>query len=90
MKRLLLAMLRFYKKRISPGLGNNCRFKPTCSEYAMKAIETHGSLKGGLLSVWRILRCNPLGKVGFDPPPEKGCWHNPNRNTWREGKGSNA
>lgn len=84
MRRPLLALLRFYKRRISPHLGDNCRFTPTCSEYAMEAIATHGSLKGALLTLWRLLRCNPFGKVGFDPPPEKGQWKNPERHLWRE------
>ena len=60
-------------------LGNNCRFSPTCSEYAMQAIQIHGAAKGSLLSAWRLLRCNPFGKVGYDPPPEHGQWVNPAR-----------
>mgnify|MGYP000579786243 FL=1 len=70
-KRAVLALLRGYKRWISPHLGNNCRFVPTCSEYAMQAVEIHGVLKGGLLSLWRILRCNPLGKYGYDPVPKR-------------------
>ena len=68
-KRAVLALLRGYKRWISPHLGNNCRFVPTCSEYAMQAVEIHGVLKGGLLSLWRILRCNPFHKGGYDPVP---------------------
>ena len=79
-RRALLALLRGYKKYISPALGNNCRFLPTCSEYAMQAIEVHGVLKGGLLSLWRVLRCNPLGRYGYDPVPEKGRWRSDERN----------
>lgn len=79
MKKLLIALLKGYKKHISPHMGNNCRFTPTCSEYAMEAIETHGSVKGSLLSTWRLLRCNPFGKVGYDPPPPKGRWVNEKR-----------
>ena len=78
-KRAVLALLRGYKRWISPHLGNNCRFVPTCSEYAMQAVEIHGVLKGGLLSLWRILRCNPLGKYGYDPVPEKGRWRRDER-----------
>ena len=78
-KRAVLALLRGYKRWISPHLGNNCRFVPTCSEYAMQAVEIHGVLKGGLLSLWRILRCNPLGKYGYDPVPEKGGWRSDER-----------
>ena len=80
MKKLVLALLRGYKKYISPSLGNNCRFLPTCSEYAMEAVERHGILKGGLLSIWRILRCNPFGRRGYDPVPEKGRWRSNERN----------
>lgn len=79
MKRIFLFFLRGYKKYISPGLGTNCRFLPSCSEYMMEAIEIHGSGKGLLLGLWRIMRCNPFGKVGYDPPPEKGQWVNPKR-----------
>lgn len=84
MKRLLIWLLRGYKKRLSPHLGNNCRFSPSCSEYAIQAIQTHGAAKGGLLSAWRVLRCNPWGKVGYDPPPEKGRWQNPARQLRKE------
>ncbi len=80
MKKLVLALLRGYKKYISPSLGNNCRFLPTCSEYAMEAVERHGIVKGGLLSIWRILRCNPFGRRGYDPVPEKGRWRSDERN----------
>ena len=80
MKKLVLALLRGYKKYISPSLGNNCRFLPTCSDYAMEAVERHGILKGGLLSIWRILRCNPFGRRGYDPVPEKGRWRSDERN----------
>jgi putative membrane protein insertion efficiency factor len=67
MKRPVLAMLRFYKKRVSPGLPAACRFQPTCSEYAYEAIEKYGMIKGGRLALWRILRCNPWGGSGWDP-----------------------
>ncbi len=82
-RRALIAPIRFYKKHVSPGLGHHCRFTPTCSEYAMQALEVHGVFKGGLLAVWRILRCNPLGRWGYDPVPEKGSWKNPRRNVRR-------
>lgn len=72
--RLLQAPIRFYQKFISPHLGKNCRFLPTCSQYALEALEIHGPIKGLLLSIWRILRCNPFGKCGFDPVPPKGRW----------------
>lgn len=63
----MLALLRFYKQRVSPGLPPACRFQPTCSEYAYDAIEKYGIIKGTRLAVWRILRCNPWGGSGWDP-----------------------
>lgn len=77
MKRLLLALLRGYKYFISPMLGNNCRYYPSCSQYAQEAIEQHGPLTGTRLALWRILRCNPFSKGGLDPvPPKKQPNHN--------------
>lgn len=70
----MVALIRGYKRYISPNLGHHCRFVPTCSEYAVQALTIHGPLKGSLLAVWRILRCNPLCKFGFDPVPPKGRW----------------
>ncbi len=67
MKTVVLAMLRFYKRAISPNLPPSCRFQPTCSEYAYEAVEKYGILKGGRLAIWRILRCNPFGGSGYDP-----------------------
>ncbi|HYH13028.1 MAG TPA: membrane protein insertion efficiency factor YidD [Thermomicrobiales bacterium] len=67
MKSVVLAMLRFYKRAISPNLPPSCRFQPTCSEYAYEAVEKYGILKGGRLAIWRILRCNPFGGSGYDP-----------------------
>ena len=69
MKRVLLLLIRLYQKHISPGLPRRCRFSPTCSQYAIEAIEKYGVLKGGLLAAWRILRCNPFSKGGYDPVP---------------------
>ena len=69
MKRVLLSIIWFYKRAISPYTRPSCRFIPTCSDYAVEAIEKHGALKGFGLSVWRILRCNPFGKGGYDPVP---------------------
>ena len=70
MKRVLLAMLRFYKRSISPLLPPACKYTPTCSEYAMEAIEVHGAFKGTLLAIWRVLRCNPFSRDGYDPVPK--------------------
>ncbi|HEU0164368.1 MAG TPA: membrane protein insertion efficiency factor YidD [Thermomicrobiales bacterium] len=69
MKRIALAMIRFYRRGISPNLPPSCRFQPTCSEYAYEAIEKYGIMKGGRLATWRILRCNPWGGKGWDPVP---------------------
>lgn len=70
MKQVLIGLIKFYKSAVSPYLPDACRFSPTCSEYAVLAITRHGALKGGLLATWRILRCNPFCKGGFDPVPE--------------------
>ena len=71
MKRMLLALIRFYQKYISPmKRGGTCKYIPTCSEYARQAIEKHGALKGTVLAVWRLLRCNPFSQGGIDPVPE--------------------
>lgn len=69
MKALLLSMLRGYQYAISPLLGANCRFYPTCSDYARDAIDRHGALKGTWLSLRRIARCHPYHPGGFDPVP---------------------
>ena len=67
--RLLLILIRCYQYAISPFLGENCRFSPSCSDYAMQAIEKYGALKGLFLSLKRILRCHPWNLGGFDPIP---------------------
>lgn len=69
MKGAILLLLRFYRAFISPLLGPKCRFQPTCSMYAMTAVEKYGVLKGGWLAVRRILRCHPWNPGGFDPVP---------------------
>ena len=70
MKKIFIGLIRFYRKYLS-GLKTapTCKFYPTCSQYAIEAIEKHGVIKGGLLAVWRILRCNPFSKGGYDPVP---------------------
>ena len=75
--RFLIKLLRGYKRYISPHLGHHCRFVPTCSEYAMQALATHGLLKGLLLRGWRLLRCQTFVRVGYDPVPPKGRWVSP-------------
>lgn len=69
MKFLLLLVLRFYRIVISPYLGNNCRFHPTCSVYAMQAIEKYGAMKGSWLAIKRIGKCQPLHPGGIDEIP---------------------
>ena len=75
MKTVLIKMIRFYQKYISVQSAPSCRFIPTCSHYAIEAIETHGAIKGGYLAAKRILRCHPWGKMGYDPVPSKCCKH---------------
>ncbi len=69
MKTVMIGLIKFYKQAISPYLPRACRFTPTCSEYAVQAIGKYGALKGGALAFWRILRCNPFCKGGYDPVP---------------------
>lgn len=76
---LLALPIRGYRRFISPLLGHNCRFLPTCSEYALDALRLHGAFKGSLLAAARILRCNPLFPGGYDPVPPKGRWVSPER-----------
>lgn len=64
----LIALVRFYQRGISPMLGPNCRHQPTCSEYMVQAIAKYGFLKGLAKGCWRIARCHPFSKGGFDPP----------------------
>ena len=71
MKRAMLASLRFYKRRISPLLPPACKYTPTCSEYAMQAVERYGAASGGYLAARRLLRCHPFAKGGYDPVPER-------------------
>ena len=70
MKKLFLALIRFYQRSISPCKPPCCRFIPTCSQYAYEAISKHGAIKGGALALWRLLRCNPFnhGDI-YDPVP---------------------
>ncbi len=67
MRRVFIQLIRFYKSAVSPYLGNNCRFTPTCSEYAYEAIDRYGALKGSWMAFKRLLRCNPFFKGGYDP-----------------------
>lgn len=67
MKFILLTLIRFYQKAFSPLFPPSCRFVPTCSEYSYQALNKYGVVKGTILTVWRILRCNPFNKGGYDP-----------------------
>ena len=69
--KILLILIKGYKKYISPFLPPSCRFQPTCSEYAKNCIEIHGVMKGTYYSLKRISKCHPLGSYGYDPVPEK-------------------
>jgi putative membrane protein insertion efficiency factor len=73
MKRAILWLLRAYKRTISPMLLPACRYVPTCSQYALEAIEHYGILHGGWKTVWRVARCNPFARGGYDPvtPPSE-------------------
>jgi putative membrane protein insertion efficiency factor len=72
MGRILVGLIRLYQYLLSPLIGPHCRFQPTCSHYAVEAIERHGVLRGGWLAVRRIARCHPWGKSGIDPvPPQR-------------------
>lgn len=71
-KIILIQLIKFYKKFLSPLKGHpTCKYYPTCSSYAIEALEVHGVIKGSLLAIWRILRCNPFSKGGYDPVPQK-------------------
>lgn len=71
MSKVMVFLIRLYQKYISPMLGAHCRFYPTCSQYAVEAFQVHGFFKGFALATWRVLRCNPFGKSGYDPVPPK-------------------
>lgn len=73
-RRALMGLVHAYRYLLKPWIGNGCRFEPTCSAYALEALERHGALRGGALAGWRILRCHPWCDGGCDPVP-----HNPPR-----------
>ena len=70
LKRFFIGMIRFYQRYISPRTSPCCRFYPTCSQYGIEAISRFGAIKGGFMTLWRILRCNPFVAGGVDPVPE--------------------
>lgn len=67
MKKIFINIIKFYRRSLSPLKPPCCRFYPTCSQYAIEAIEKYGAIKGGIMAVWRILRCNPFSSGGYDP-----------------------
>ena len=69
--RIFALPVKAYRLLFSPWVGHNCRYQPTCSVYALEALERHGAIKGGWLALTRICRCHPWGKSGYDPVPEK-------------------
>lgn len=69
MRLILIGLLKVYRYGISPYLGRNCKFHPSCSVYAIEALQKHGLLRGLRLAVWRVLRCNPWSAGGYDPVP---------------------
>ena len=69
MKKILILLIEFYRKNISPLKSTKCPYIPSCSEYGLEAIRKYGAFKGGLLAIWRIIRCNPFSKGGYDPVP---------------------
>lgn len=75
---ILVGIIRGYQIVLSPLLGARCRYYPSCSSYGLTAITQHGPIKGTLLTLWRILRCNPWSNGGLDPVPAKKTWTNKN------------
>ncbi|MFS7374022.1 membrane protein insertion efficiency factor YidD [Carnobacterium divergens] len=71
LKKILIGFVQFYQKFISPMFPPSCRYTPTCSSYMIQSIERFGAIKGTGMGVWRILRCHPFVKGGYDPVPEK-------------------
>ncbi|HEY8732658.1 MAG TPA: membrane protein insertion efficiency factor YidD [Candidatus Limnocylindria bacterium] len=71
MSTAVLAILRFYKAKISPALPPACRYTPTCSEYAIEAVERYGPMRGSAMAVRRVLSCNPFARGGYDPVPQR-------------------
>ena len=71
MKKIIVFLIKFYQITLSPLLGSNCRFQPTCSHYMIEAVGHYGVLKGLSLGLKRISKCHPLGSKGYDPVPDK-------------------
>lgn len=69
MKKVIIYLIKLYQKYLSPLKGTKCPYIPSCSQYGLEAVEKYGAFKGSLLAMWRILRCNPFSKGGYDPVP---------------------
>ena len=69
MKTVFIFLIKLYQKYLSPLKSTKCPYIPTCSQYGLEAIQKYGAIKGGLLAIWRILRCNPFSNGGYDPVP---------------------
>ncbi|MCC8045154.1 MAG: membrane protein insertion efficiency factor YidD [Clostridiales bacterium] len=69
MKKILIRMIRFYQKYLSPLKRTRCPYMPTCSQYGLEAIQKYGALRGSAMAAWRIMRCNPFSRGGYDPVP---------------------
>lgn len=69
LKKILIALIQFYRKYISPMKTTKCPYYPTCSAYGLEAVQKYGAVKGTALAAWRIIRCNPFSKGGYDPVP---------------------
>ncbi len=69
MKKILIFLIRCYQKYLSPLKSTRCPYFPTCSQYGLEAVQKYGAVKGSILAAWRILRCNPFSKGGYDPVP---------------------
>ena len=77
--RAALAPIRFYQRRISPAFPRRCRYHPTCSDYAVRAITRYGILRGCVLALWRLVRCNPFSPGGYDPVSAQTLFRSPPR-----------
>ncbi|MCR4648908.1 MAG: membrane protein insertion efficiency factor YidD [Lachnospiraceae bacterium] len=69
MKQIFIFLINLYRKYLSPLKTTRCPYYPCCSQYGLEAVQRHGAIKGGFLAAWRILRCNPFSKGGYDPVP---------------------
>ena len=78
-REVLIGLVKSYRALLSPWVGQSCRFTPTCSRYAIEALERHGAVAGGAYTAWRLVRCNPWCDGGCDPVPDNAPWHRRSR-----------